>query len=85
MKLIVVDETEGRLVAVANQIPDPRRVDIVYRIGQGDAVPELTDGQRPPTNKPGAFLCMSRTCLPAITDPAELERVLGRSTNQGKT
>ncbi|MCO5064198.1 MAG: thioredoxin domain-containing protein [Rhizobiaceae bacterium] len=76
IKLVLVDDAKERLVAVANRIPDPRRVDIVHRMGEAGAVPELTEGVYPTTERPGAWLCTNQTCLPVITDENELARAL---------
>ena len=76
IKLVIVDDAEERLVTVANRAPDPRRVDLLHRIGQADPVPELIEGILPPTDRPGAWLCMNQTCLPVITNPEELKHVL---------
>jgi uncharacterized protein YyaL (SSP411 family) len=81
VKLVLVDEQEGELVAVANRIPDPRRVDILYDPGQAGEVPELTAGVLPTIQERGAWLCMNQTCLPVITAPNELARALSARTD----
>jgi uncharacterized protein YyaL (SSP411 family) len=81
LKLVVVDGLEDpRLVPVANQSPDPRRVDIKVPIGTVANRPVLPGGILPPTNRPGAWLCTGQACLPAVTDPQELEQLLRRRT-----
>jgi uncharacterized protein YyaL (SSP411 family) len=75
-KLIVVESAQDSgLVAAANRIPDPRRVDIVLPIGAKDP-PELPGGALPPTDRAAAYLCRGQVCLPAITDADELKREL---------
>ncbi len=80
MKLVIVEDAEKpNLVPVANRIPDPRRVDIVVPLGTKNDLAALPGGALPITNRPGAYLCTGQTCLPVITDPAELERKLRRT------
>jgi len=76
-KLVLVDApTEPTLIAVANRCPDPRRVDIVLATGKP---PDwLRDDSLPTSDRPGAYLCLGPVCLPAITDPPELEQKLRR-------
>lgn len=79
MKLVMVDDpVKPAFVPVANRLPDPRRVDIVVSVGATGHLPNLGDGTLPPTTKAGAYLCTGQTCLPVITDPQELARVLSR-------
>ncbi|MCV3206802.1 thioredoxin domain-containing protein [Mesorhizobium sp. YC-39] len=79
LKLVIVDSPENpRLVPVANRNPDPRRVDIVVRVGTEVNRPTLPGGILPPTNKPGAWLCTGQVCLPVVTEAEELERLLRR-------
>ncbi|TPN41958.1 MULTISPECIES: thioredoxin domain-containing protein [unclassified Mesorhizobium] len=79
LKLVIVDAPEDpKLVPVANRSPDPRRVDIIVPIGTAANRPLLPGGILPPTNRPGAWLCTGQVCLPAVTDPEELERLLRR-------
>jgi uncharacterized protein YyaL (SSP411 family) len=82
MKLVMVeDETRSRFVPVANRLPDPRRIDIVIRIGANQNLPDLGDGTFPPTDRSAAFICTGQTCLPPIFNPEELESaLLGRRT-----
>jgi uncharacterized protein YyaL (SSP411 family) len=78
MKLVIVEGSEDkRLVAAANRNPDPRRIDIVVPLGT-EKPPELPGGTAPPTDRAAAYLCLGQTCLPAITDPGELEKRLRR-------
>jgi uncharacterized protein YyaL (SSP411 family) len=83
-RLVIIENPDKpRLVAVANRNPDPRRIDIPVPLGADDP-PELPGGVLPPTDKPGAYLCMGQICLPAITDAGELERQLRRApVNRG--
>ena len=75
-KLILVENpNEPHLVTIANRNPDPRRVDLVVAVGQGEP-PALTDGVLPPTDRPAAYLCQGQTCLPAVTEPKVLEQLL---------
>ncbi|CCV04284.1 conserved hypothetical protein [Mesorhizobium metallidurans STM 2683] len=77
LKLVIVDRPENlALVPVANRNPDLRRVDIVVAIGTEANRPTLPGGILPPTDKPGAWLCTGQVCLPVITSPKELERLL---------
>ncbi|MFD1982048.1 thioredoxin domain-containing protein [Mesorhizobium newzealandense] len=79
LKLVLIDDlTEPQLVPVTNRNPDPRRVDIVVSIGSETNRPVLPGGILPPTDRPGAWLCTGQVCLPAVTDPEELERLLHR-------
>ncbi|OWK18745.1 hypothetical protein AJ88_01145 [Mesorhizobium amorphae CCBAU 01583] len=79
LKLVVIDPIESpSLVPVANRNPDPRRVDIVVQVGTEANRPTLPGGVLPPTDKPGAWLCTGQVCLPVVTDPDELERLLRR-------
>jgi uncharacterized protein YyaL (SSP411 family) len=79
LKMVIVDSSENpQLVPVANRNPDPRRVDIVVPIGSEANRPTLPGGILPPTDKPGAWLCTGQVCLPVITNPEDLERLLHR-------
>jgi len=79
LKLVLIDDPANQtLVPVANRNPDPRRVDIVVPIGSATNRPLLPGGVLPPTERPGAWLCTGQVCLPAVTDPEELERLLRR-------
>ncbi|TIS86972.1 thioredoxin domain-containing protein [Mesorhizobium sp.] len=79
LKLVVVDKPEDPvLVPVANRNPDPRRIDNVVPVGSATNLPMLPGGVLPPTDKPGAWLCTGQVCLPVITSPEELDRVLRR-------
>ncbi|CDX13545.1 conserved hypothetical protein [Mesorhizobium sp. ORS 3324] len=80
LKLVLVDKPEAStLVPVANRNPDPRRVDVIVPIGTEANRPLLPGGVLPPTDKPGAWFCSGQVCLPAVTDPAELEKLLRRT------
>lgn len=79
LKLVLIDNlADPGLVPVTNRSPDPRRVDIVVPIGSEANRPTLPGGVLPPTDKPGAWLCTGQVCLPVITDPEELGRLLRR-------
>ncbi|AZN97087.1 thioredoxin domain-containing protein [Mesorhizobium sp. M9A.F.Ca.ET.002.03.1.2] len=79
LKLVIVDSSENpQLVPVANRNPDPRRVEIVVPVGAEANRPTLPGGILPPTDKPGAWLCTGQACLPVITNPEDLERLLRR-------
>lgn len=79
LKLVLVDDlTSPVLVPVANRNPDPRRVDIVVEIGSETNRSLLPGGVLPPTSTAGAWLCTGQLCLPAISSPEELERMLRR-------
>jgi len=67
------------LVTVANRNPDPRRIDITAPIGTEANRPLLPGGMLPPTDKPRAWFCTGQACLPALTDPEELEGLLRRT------
>jgi len=80
MKLVLVDDPEHpRLVPVANRNPDPRRVDIVLPIGTETNRSPLPGGAILPVDRPGAYLCTGRTCLPPVVDPDELKSLLHRT------
>lgn len=75
VKLVMVEGEEGeKFVPVANRAMDPRRWDKVLTVG-GPSV-QLPGGVSVPTEVPAAYLCVGQTCLPAIKEPAELQRVL---------
>ncbi|WP_256753280.1 thioredoxin domain-containing protein [Mesorhizobium sp. Mes31] len=79
LKLVLIDDpTQPTLVPVANRSPDPRRIDIVVSIGSEANRPLLPGGILPPTDKAGAWLCTGQVCLPVVTDPGELEKLLRR-------
>ncbi len=79
MKLVIVeDPNNDSLIKTANDNPDPRRVDILLPLGAQAAAASLPGGIYPETSRSGAWLCTGQTCLPVITDPAELEQVLRR-------
>lgn len=81
LKLVVVEDPQQKsLVAVANQNPDPRRVDISVPLG--GSAPNLPGNLLPPTDRPGAYLCTAQTCLPAVTDPDELQRLVRPNTER---
>ncbi|KQZ96075.1 thioredoxin domain protein [Mesorhizobium sp. Root157] len=76
-KLILVDDPhKPRFVPVANRIPDPRRIDIVVAVGATNDLVNLPSAAAPPTTAPAAYLCTGQFCLPAITDPTQLEAEL---------
>lgn len=77
LKLVLIDDlAKPKLVPVATRNPDPRRVDIVVAIGSETNRPLLPGGILPPTEKIGAWLCTGQVCLPVMTDPDELGRLL---------
>lgn len=77
LKLVIVDSVENpQLVPVANRNPDPRRVDIVVPVGEMADLPTLPGGVFPPTDSAGAWFCTGQVCLPVVTEPEELERLL---------
>ncbi|TPK59800.1 MULTISPECIES: thioredoxin domain-containing protein [unclassified Mesorhizobium] len=79
LKLVLVDDLANpTLVPVANRNPDPRRVDIVVAIGTQANRTLLPGGILPPADRPGAWLCTGQVCLPAVSDPDELEGLLRR-------
>ncbi|PBB97522.1 thioredoxin domain-containing protein [Mesorhizobium sp. WSM3862] len=79
LKLVIIDKLDSSsLVPVANRSSDPRRVDIVLPIGTEANQPLLPGGVLPPTDNPGAWFCSGQTCLPAVTDGGELEKLLRR-------
>ncbi|RWI90237.1 thioredoxin domain-containing protein [Mesorhizobium sp.] len=79
LKLVIIDKLDSSsLVPVANRSSDPRRVDVVLPIGTEANQPLLPGGVLPPTDKPGAWFCSGQTCLPAVTDAGELEKLLRR-------
>ncbi|RUX97676.1 MULTISPECIES: thioredoxin domain-containing protein [unclassified Mesorhizobium] len=79
LKLVIVDALDDpKLVPVANRYPNPCRVDIIVPIGTVANRPLLPGGSLPPTDRAGAWLCTGQVCLPPVTDPEELERLLRR-------
>ncbi|TIN51871.1 MAG: thioredoxin domain-containing protein, partial [Mesorhizobium sp.] len=79
LKLVIIDKPDSStFVPVANRSSDPRRVDVVLPIGTEANQPLLPGGVLPPTDKPGAWFCSGQTCLPAVTDAGELEKLLRR-------
>lgn len=79
LKLVLIDDpAQPVLVPVANRSPDPRRVDVVVPIGSEANRSLLPGGILPPTDKAGAWLCTGQVCLPVVTDPEELDRLLRR-------
>lgn len=75
LKLVIVEDPgQKSLVAVANRNPDPRRIDISVPLG--GTAPSLPGDVVPSTDKSGAYLCMAQSCLPPVTGPHELERLL---------
>lgn len=79
LKLVIIDKADSSmLVPVANRNPDPRRVDIVVPVGTEANRALLPGGVLPPTDKPGAWFCSGQVCLPAVTGPEELEKLLRR-------
>ncbi|TGQ74985.1 MAG: thioredoxin domain-containing protein [Mesorhizobium sp.] len=80
LKLVLVDNPASpALIPVANRSPDPRRVDSVVAIGSDTNRPLLPGGMLPPTDKPGAWLCTGQVCLPVVTEPEALEKLLRRA------
>ncbi|RWA81455.1 thioredoxin domain-containing protein [Mesorhizobium sp.] len=79
LKLVIIDKPgSSSLVPVVNRNPDPRRVDIVVPIGTQANRPLLPGGVLPPTDGTGAWLCSGQVCLPVVTEPDELEKLLRR-------
>lgn len=73
MKLIIND-SEGTLVATANRIIDPRRVDI--HTGLQPSRAEQAMNIDIDHGKTAAWLCVGQSCLPPITDAKELRDAL---------
>lgn len=79
IKLVLVEAAGNpALVSVANQNPDPRRVDVTVPIGTSQEKIHLPGGVLPDTSKAGAWLCTGLVCLPVIDAPEELEAALRR-------
>ena len=77
-KLIVVeDPSSPNLRAVANRLPDPRRVDLFIPMGSAGSE-TLPGGTVLDRSRPAAYLCEGASCRPAIDDPDELARHLSR-------
>jgi uncharacterized protein YyaL (SSP411 family) len=76
-KLVMVEPDGGALfVPEANRAPDPRRVDLPLRQSAEPGTITLPGGAEIDSSKPAAYLCIGMTCLPPITDPAQLRSAL---------
>jgi len=71
---LMIHDTDGSLVAVANRISDPRRVDI--RIGAEPSRAERATNITIDRSRNAAWLCVGQSCLPPISDPEELRKAL---------
>ena len=80
MKLLINDPDRAIFVPVANQRPDPRRIDILLGAGRTPAEEQL--GIENDRSKPGAWLCRGQICLPPIYTAADLEAELSSSRRQ---
>lgn len=82
MKLLMLDIGEPKIISVANQIPDPRRVDIV--VGPEEGAAERQAGITIDRSIAGAWLCIGQRCLPPLRDPVTLDATLrSASTRNG--
>jgi uncharacterized protein YyaL (SSP411 family) len=76
-KLVMIEPDGAPLfVPEANRTPDPRRVDVTVSISKTAERLALPGGAEIDPSKPAAYLCIGMTCLPPITDPAELRQAL---------
>jgi Highly conserved protein containing a thioredoxin domain len=71
---LMLHDGSGALLAKANRILDPRRVDI--RLGSEPAKAEKAAGISVDRRKNAAWLCVGQSCLAPISDPAELRKAL---------
>lgn len=77
LKLVAVDTAGEKILgAVADGLPDPRRVDIFVTVGDTRSIAALPGEIVPDTRKAGAWLCTGTVCLPVMTDPEALKDAL---------
>lgn len=76
LKLAIVDDEQPMFGRLADRLPDPRRIDLKLTVGQ--AAIELAGGTVPDTNRPGAWLCTDRLCLPPMFELEKAEAALRR-------
>ncbi|GAB1580241.1 thioredoxin domain-containing protein [Phyllobacterium phragmitis] len=74
--VIVAPDRNHLLVAEANRIPDPRRVDVVMPVGNDPAEAGLPQDILPDMTKPAAYLCRGLVCLPPVETAEELHALL---------
>jgi uncharacterized protein YyaL (SSP411 family) len=76
-KLVMVEPgSRFRFVPEANQMPDPRRVDVAVTSTKTAGKIGLPGGAEIDPSEPAAYLCIGMTCLPPINDPAALREAL---------
>jgi len=76
-KLVIVAPDRGHpIVAQANRIPDPRRIDMVLPMGSDPVEAALPQGIIPDMAKPAAYLCRGLICLPPVETAEELRVLL---------
>lgn len=76
LSLVIADESaDGELVAMAESIPDPRRLDKFVQFEAGKEI-ELPTGGITHADKPSAWLCKGQVCLAPVETPAALEILL---------
>lgn len=79
VKLVAIDrDDDDAFAAIANQTPDPRRVDILLSVGDVQPLATLPGNILPDVTKPGAWLCTGNLCLPVISSSEALQRSLKR-------
>mgnify|MGYP001217444517 CR=1 FL=1 len=84
MKLLINDPAGETFIPVANQIPDPRRVDII--VGLQENAAERDAGVKIDRSTAGAWLCTGQICLPPIHNADSLAATLRtphQCTNSG--
>ncbi|MFQ0813606.1 hypothetical protein AVM02_06985 [Brucella anthropi] len=78
--VIATENRSGELVSIANQNPDPRRVDTFVRFQAGEVVVLPTGGTALPEH-PSAWFCKGHVCLPPIENADALRLLLGGKTS----
>ena len=76
LSLVIADQSaDGELVAMAERIPDPRRLDKFVQFEAGKEI-ELPTGGVAHADKPSAWLCKGQVCLAPVETAAALEILL---------
>ncbi|MBV2142027.1 thioredoxin domain-containing protein [Falsochrobactrum sp. TDYN1] len=76
LSLVIATENKGgELVSLANQTPDPRRIDKIILFEPGRTV-ELPTGGTTHTQNPAAWLCKGQVCLSPVENAQALKILL---------